>query len=286
MLFVERTWKSLLLRYDDICDNCGAHLTSGSAALWSPTLRKVHCIEHSSDSPEASVAKEPEIDRGTPGASARAKYEWEKSSYERRFRKKYPRIGGALLALRKDPPSARPWRKGAKGEADVGKCLEKLATKYNFVTLHDRRIPRSRANIDHIAVTRSGVYVIDAKNYQGSVRVMRPGGFLSSKSPALCVGSRNCTNLVNGLKKQVAAVTWALMESGSNIRTMGVLAFFYAKWPLFMAPTEVDGILINGRGIKKILARPGDCTSVEISNIARLLAISFPAYISPTPKPH
>ena len=33
--------------------------------------------------------------------------------------------------------------------------------------LHDRRMPRSRANIDHLVVTPTGVYVIDAIKYGG-----------------------------------------------------------------------------------------------------------------------
>ncbi len=40
--------------------------------------------------------------------------------------------------------------------------------------LHDRRIPGSRANIDHIAIATSGVWVIDAKRYKGKVQVSRP----------------------------------------------------------------------------------------------------------------
>lgn len=285
MLSVERAWKSLLLRYDDICDECCANLPSGSVALWSPTIRKVRCLEHSSDSSETSVAKETEIDRGTPGASARAKYEWEKSSYERRFRKKYPRIGGALLALRKDPPSARPWRKGAKGEADVGKRLEKLATKYNFVTLHDRRIPRSRANIDHIAVTQSGVYVIDAKNYRGEVRIQRKYLF-DVDEPELRVGKRNGIHLVRESEKQVMDVREALTKSGSNMSVTGVLALSRASFPILRAPRSYHGVLFNSHGIKRIVSRPGIYTTEEISRVAISLAAAFPAYIGPTLKPH
>jgi hypothetical protein len=38
----------------------------------------------------------------------------------------------------------------------------------------DRRIRRSRANIDHIAVASSGIWVIDAKRYNGKVEVRKP----------------------------------------------------------------------------------------------------------------
>jgi hypothetical protein len=42
----------------------------------------------------------------------------------------------------------------------------------------------------------------------------------------------------------------------------GVLAFFDAEWPLFFKPMEIDGILINSKGVeaavlgKAVLASP------------------------------
>ena len=42
-------------------------------------------------------------------------------------------------------------------------------------TLHDRRVPGTRGNIDHIVVGPAGVFVIDAKNYQGKIEVRNRG---------------------------------------------------------------------------------------------------------------
>ena len=42
--------------------------------------------------------------------------------------------------------------------------------------LHDRRLPGSRANIDHIAVTSAGIWVIDSKRYTGRPRLKATGG--------------------------------------------------------------------------------------------------------------
>ena len=39
----------------------------------------------------------------------------------------------------------------------------------SIAVLHDRRIPGSKANIDHIAITAAGIWVIDAKRYKGDV---------------------------------------------------------------------------------------------------------------------
>ena len=54
------------------------------------------------------------------------------------------------------------WAIGAAGESKVGKRLEKLPSEYKV--FHDRKIPSSRANIDHIVVGPTGVFAIETKN--------------------------------------------------------------------------------------------------------------------------
>ncbi len=61
------------------------------------------------------------------------------------------------------------WDTGARGEAETAALLEPL-TPLGAVVLHDRRIPGSGANIDHIVICPSGVFVVETKSYQGDVR--------------------------------------------------------------------------------------------------------------------
>src|SRR3954454_24729381 len=114
-----------------------------------------------------------DTDRGTAGASARREHERRRANREKRVRDKHPRIGGALLALRDDPTHEAVWARGARGEEHVAKFLAKYLDD-GVLVLHDRRIPGSRANIDHIAVARSGVWVIDSKRYKGKVAASKP----------------------------------------------------------------------------------------------------------------
>jgi len=65
------------------------------------------------------------------------------------------------------------WARGAAGEERVAAILAKHLHA-SVVVLHDRRIPGTRANIDHIAVAPSGVWVIDAERYKGKLAVTRP----------------------------------------------------------------------------------------------------------------
>src|SRR3954454_8966285 len=107
------------------------------------------------------------------GASARREHERRRANREQRVRQKHPRIGDVLGALAEEPNHEKVWARGAGGEERVAKALAKHLDR-GGVLLHDRRIPRSQANIDHIAVAPSGVWVIDSKRYQGKVAISKP----------------------------------------------------------------------------------------------------------------
>src|SRR5690349_8886179 len=65
---------------------------------------------------------------------------------------------------------AELFERGAEGERLVAAVLAQLPPEW-FV-LNDLHWPdRDRANIDHVVVGPTGVFVIDAKNWSGSVKV-------------------------------------------------------------------------------------------------------------------
>ncbi len=67
--------------------------------------------------------------------------------------------------------SAAAWEAGAVGEQATGQVLARLDPKV-WTTWHDVRWPgRQRANIDHVVVGQPGVFVIDSKNWTGSVTI-------------------------------------------------------------------------------------------------------------------
>jgi hypothetical protein len=76
--------------------------------------------------------------------------------------------------------STKAWDIGARGEERPGRQLDQLACE-TLRLLHDRRIPGGRANIDHLAVTRTGIYVIDAKKYKGRPQLKIEGGFIGPR---------------------------------------------------------------------------------------------------------
>lgn len=69
------------------------------------------------------------------------------------------------------PQRETAFRNGELGELTVGAMLDKRAARGPLIALHDRRMPRGHGNIDHLAIAAAGVFVIDAKQYRGRVRV-------------------------------------------------------------------------------------------------------------------
>ena len=69
------------------------------------------------------------------------------------------------------------------------------------VLLHDCKVPKTRGNIDHIAVGPNGIWVIDAKHYKGAVARRDVGGFFR-EDLRLYVGGRDQTKLVTGVLGQ------------------------------------------------------------------------------------
>jgi hypothetical protein len=94
-----------------------------------------------------------------------------------------PRAGLAGLAvavlvgwrLRFRPsPQARAWRRGAHGERQTARLLDRLG-RDGYVIFHDLALPDSPANLDHLVVGPSGVFVIDSKQWTGQVHQSADG---------------------------------------------------------------------------------------------------------------
>ena len=138
--------------------------------------------------------------------------------------------------------------------------------------LHDRRIPGTRVNIDHIAVTRSGVYVIDAKRYKGRPSLEVEGGILRPRVEKLLVGTRDQTKLVDGVLKQVEVVRGIV---GDAIPVTGVLCFVEADWPLIGGAFTTRGVEVLWP--RKLYPRPtAEGPASEVDNLHRKLASALP----------
>lgn len=206
------------------------------------------------------------------GSSARREYERRRAKDESRIRESWGRLGGLVVALSGERQSTRAWSTGAVGEERVGAVLDALRSD-RLAVLRDRRVPGTRANIDHIVVCAGGVWVIDTKRYKGRPERRVGGGLVRPRVELLYVGGRNKTSLVEGVKWQVEKVQNAL--PGLTVR--GVLCFVDAEWGLFSGPFAIDGVEVMWP--KKLVTRLGVDVegTVEVAAVAARLAIAFRA---------
>ncbi|MBC7462930.1 MAG: NERD domain-containing protein [Actinobacteria bacterium] len=219
------------------------------------------------------------LDRGIASGSVTARYEQLSRQREERAISRFPRTGKFLARVIKEPQNVQSWHTGGVGERKIGKKLDNLGKKHGLEILHDRLIPGSRANIDHIAVTSIGIFVLDTKYYKGSIRVKYRGGLLSKRSAELWIGNRNQSKLVTGVQNQVNLVQRIVATGTVDIPVIGVLAFYRGNWEAFsfLHQEKVNDIFLNNRGIAPLVSKKGPFTAGEMSQVARLLAGSLPA---------
>lgn len=171
----------------------------------------------------------------TAGGSAQQEFDRRRAKREDRVRSKHKHLGGVILAITEEPQSTKAWARGAEGERLLGAGLDRLSSS-GVRVLHDRRRPGTKANIDHLAVAASGVWVIDAKLYKGRVERREVGGWLS-KDLRLFVGGRDRTKLLEGLDKQRAAVRVVLDSAGApDVPVHTALCFVDGDWPFLAKP--------------------------------------------------
>ena len=196
------------LRYAGTCRLCGTEVPPHAEAIYERATKTVRCVEcpTTAETGEVAVDLGPAAESGVAGASARHEYERRKAKEEERMREKWGRFGGIAVALSDEKRNTKAWATGAVGEERLGSRLDSLAYD-DIAVLHDRRIPGSKANIDHIAITRSGIWVIDAKRYKGRPELKIDGGILRPRVEKVLAGGRDCTKLVDGWRIQPVDAT-------------------------------------------------------------------------------
>ena len=183
-------------------------------------------------------------------------------------------LGDLLLAISADPQSTTAWKRGAQGEQWIGFRLDRLAPQ--VVTLHDRRMPGSRANIDHLVIAPSGVWVIDAKRYRGVVTKTDVGRWFRTDL-RLYVDGRDRTTLLDGAIGQEEALREALGTTWAHVPVRPVLCFVGTDWPIFAEPFRMAGVTISWpRRTVRMLRQAGPLEPDAALALANHLDQQFP----------
>ncbi len=205
------------LQHDDHCVACGVELPAGTRAYWRETDHDgvVRCVECQAGQTERQA--EPAHDRRAmdppsgPEPSGPAESPWE-----------------------------RAHRLGREGERRTAEVLDKVR---GIEAFHDRQVPGSRANIDHIAVGEAGVFVIDSKNYTGRVEVRKRGGRRRTDLQ-LYVNDRRQTRPVEGVTRQTEVVATALGDELAHVPVRGVLCFVGSGSNELTQPHDVNLVTV------------------------------------------
>jgi len=263
--------RRLRLRYGGRCVLCGRSLERGSEALYDRAAKAVRCVE-------CKPQDRGELDAGAAGASALREYERRRAARDTRVKARWGNlVGGVALALAGEPQSTRAWQRGSIGEQ---KLAEALAGIERLAVLHDRRVPNTRGNIDHIVIAPAGVFVVDAKRYEGLIRIRDRGG-LFRRDDRLYVGSRDCSHLASNMAWQIVAVRQALIAANQELSAVPVtpvLCFVDGEWPIIMPPESFKGVRLEGkRSIKKLVGSAAILDDDQIDRISRILGAALPA---------
>ncbi len=128
---------------------------------------------------------------------------------------------------------ARAWKLGAQGERRTARTVARLE-RDGFVAFHDLAVPGSPANIDHLVIGPTGVFVIDSKLYRGAVRVGLDG--------RLWYGGRSLDRVLGTLWWEAQQVAEAL-AAGPEIHVYPVLCMHEARLP-WLEELTIDGVPI------------------------------------------
>lgn len=252
--------------YEADCAVCGTHLERGDRArLNGRTATCVACLEGVAvDGAEAGVA----------GESAR------REGARRRGQQARGKNDGLFGCVARIGRSARdvstPWVTGAAGEQQLGRLLDALADGGAIAVLHDRALPRSRANLDHLVVAASGVWVVDAKKYRGRVEVVDVGSIVRPDLRLKVDGRDLTAKLVRGGQWQADHVRRALDPTYSDVPVHRALCFVDAKRRLGHKARTIDDVLVSWeKDIVRRLRQPGPLDERFRAAIQRHLATRF-----------
>lgn len=150
------------------------------------------------------------------------------------------------------------WSAGARGEARLGRRLEKLS-KQEWMVLNDLNLSKSGWNVDHLVLGTRGVFVINTKNLTGKVIVghewIRVNGHLQNY---LHVARSEAKNVQKRLS----------MAVGREVRTIPALAIYCDQWELKDSPSDVL-VRRGGAFPECLLEYPVIMDKREIAPIAR-----------------
>lgn len=199
----------------------------------------------------------PDLDLGVAGASARRQHE--------RLTEQIGWAAGIAVET------------GAEGEEELAAHLARTCPE--AIVLHDRALSGIHSNIDHLAVTANGIWVIDAKRCCGKVEVRgtRRG------EDRLIIAGHDSSLLVAGLERRRTAVHAAIDPLVPELPVHACFCFVNrsrqpggCRLPRLRTLRVGDFPLLDPDRLTKRIKGPGALTRDSAKEVAEMLATAFP----------
>ena len=277
--------KTMKLTRSVVCP-CGGALAIGDRGGWhqeTKTMLCPRCAKSWAQPPSADDAlPDLPVDPGVPGGSAQKEYERRLAGHRKKVRAAHPMIGRLLLRFGDQPTEITSWQSGATGERRLAKKLSGLGDL--ALCLHDRRVPRSRANLDHVVIGQAGIYVIDAKLYaDAAVDVRRADARNKLAADQLRVSGKDGTKLISAMSWQIAAVRTALdvVPEFVSVPVIPILCFIegtFPKWVPAEGNVDIANVKVRGLyGAGSLVLSDGPYDLIARNRLLQHLARELPA---------
>jgi hypothetical protein len=185
-------------------------------------------------------------------------------------------LGEAIWGRRQ---TTQAWGTGAAGERATAAVLAGLIDS-GFVVLHDRRMPGSSANIDHLVIGPSGVFTVESKNYAGVLRLGRN---------SVRRNGRRADRMLEQALAQARSVQDVVDASlvGNAVTVLAVVCVHSAsiRGSWFQRPVVRGVRFCSGRRLAEALTSgPAHLTTEQIREVSALLDHRFPPVGTPRPR--
>ncbi|MPQ96480.1 hypothetical protein GB931_00800 [Modestobacter sp. I12A-02628] len=210
----------------------------------------------------------------TPAASLHRVSEQRRRAREERAQRRRARRGDLLLVPEAEPATTAVFRPGADTERAAAETLTRRCGP-DVRLMFRRSLGAGREGVvDVLAVTPSGVHVVDVRQYTGSpVRVRRSTGL----GEHLVVGGRDRSALLTALQRQAEALRLVAAEVPTETDVPVYPAFCFDVADLPWATQWIAGVPVLGpRGVARRLNVGGPLTPEAVALLAAHLADRLP----------
>ena len=175
---------------------------------------------------------------------------------------------------------AAAWRKGGIGERRTGRMLRPLE-RAGYTVLHDRSMPGSSANLDHLVIGPAGVVVVDTKNWGKDTRITGGlAGLGGTRRGRVRINGRPAVERLRGILHGQRLVGKVLSrEVGRPIQVTPLVAVHGAR-RMRWGSLQVEGVtlLYARRARRWIRHLPAQYGPEDVARLAEVCRDVFPPY--------